>query len=754
VGYKAFMTATDWKPTACILCECNCGLEVELGGEGGRHLVRLRGDRRHPSSKGYACEKAHRLDHYQNGLDRITTPLRRRPDGTFEAIGWDTAIGEIAARLAAVRDTHGGEAIFYYGGGGQGNHLPGAYATATRRALGSTFRSSALAQEKTGEFWVAHRMFGTAMMRADFEHCDVALFLGKNPWHSHSIPHARVTLKAIARDPSRTLIVVDPRRTETAELADIHLQLRPGTDAHLLAAILAILLEEGLLDRAFLGAHAIDLGPVEAALREVSIADCCTRTGLDEALVRRAARAIGNARALASFEDLGVQMNRNSTLVSYLHRLLVALTGNFGKEGTTYVPTSIVAIAGGASRRKSPVVGAPIISGLVPCNVIADEILTDHPMRYRAMIVEAANPAHSVADSKRFREALAALDTLVVIDVAMSETARHAHYVLPAATQFEKAEATFFNFDFPRNCFHLRPRLMAPPEGALPEAEIHARLCQALGAVTEEDLAPLRAAASKGPEAYAEAAAACLIGDPRLAAQAPILLYRTLPLPPEAREGAVLYALALRAAMQSPVPLARAGFGGSPFEAAAALFRAILDNPWGVVFSVDEWSEVIGRIATPDGKIHLALPDLLEELDKVGRAAPEAPDTSFPFVLSAGERRSFTANTIIRDPAWRKTDGDGALRMSPGDAAALGVVTGDPVRLSTRRDSLVAKVEVSATMQAGHLSLPNGLGLSYPGASGEPVTGIAPNELTSGEDRDPFAGTPWHKHVPARVERV
>ncbi|HYU15372.1 MAG TPA: molybdopterin-dependent oxidoreductase, partial [Candidatus Acidoferrum sp.] len=211
-------TSTEWKPTACILCECNCGLEVELGGEGGRHLIRLRGDKRHPSSQGYACEKPHRLDHYQHGRDRVTSPLRRRPDGTFEEIDWDTAIREVAGRLAAVRDAHGGETIFYYGGGGQGNHLPGAYSAATRRALGSRYRSSALAQEKTGEFWVAHRMMG-AVTRADFEHCDVALFLGKNPWHSHSIPRARVTLKEISLDPARTLIVVDPRRTETAELA-------------------------------------------------------------------------------------------------------------------------------------------------------------------------------------------------------------------------------------------------------------------------------------------------------------------------------------------------------------------------------------------------------------------------------------------------------------------------------------------------------------------------------------------------------
>jgi len=748
------MTTSAWKPTACILCECNCGLEVELGGEGGRHLVRLRGDKRHPSSRGYACEKAHRLDFYQNGRDRLTTPLRRRPDGTFEAIDWDTAIREVAARFAAVRDTQGGDAIFYYGGGGQGNHLPGAYATATRRALGSSYRSSALAQEKTGEFWVAHRMFGTAMMRADFEHCDVALFLGKNPWNSHSIPQARVLLKAIAKDPARTLIVVDPRRSETAEMADIHLGLRPGTDAFLMSAILAILLEEGLLDRAFLGAHAVGLEPVEAAIRAVPIAAFCARTGLDETLVRRTARVIGSARALASFEDLGVQMNRDSTLVSYLHRLLVALTGNFGKKGTVFVPTSIVAIAGGASKRKSPVVGAPIIGGMVPCNVIADEILTDHPGRYRAMLVEAANPAHSVADSKRFREALRALDTLVVIDVAMSETAKLAHYVLPASTQFEKAEATFFNFDFPNNYFQLRPRILPPPGGVLPEAEIHARLCAALGAITEDDLAPLRTAAAAGLDTYAEAVVGLLMSDPRLAAQAPVLLYRTMALPPEAREGAVLLGLAVRAAMQSPASLARAGFDGSPLEAAQKLFTAILEKPWGVVFSVDEWSEVIGRIATPDGKIHLALPELLLELGKLADEPPAVRDPAFPYVLSAGERRSFTANTIIRDPAWRKTDAEGALRIGSEDASALDVRSGDRVRLSTRRDSMVVAIEVSEMMQPGHVSLPNGLGLGYPGGAGEKVTGIAPNELTASEDRDPFVGTPWHKYVPARIERV
>jgi len=742
------MSSNEWKRSACILCECNCGLEIQIEE---RHLVRLRGDKAHPASRGYACEKAHRLDHYQNGKDRLTTPLRRKADGTFEAISWDTAIREVADRLAAVRDTHGGDSIFYYGGGGQGNHLPGAYATATRRTLGSRYRSSALAQEKTGEFWVSDRVFG-AVTRADFEHCEVALFLGKNPWHSHSIPRARVTLKEIAKDPARTLVVIDPRRTETADLADIHLQVRPGRDAELLSAILGVIVQEDLVDHAFLASHAVDVEPVLAELRGIDVAECSKKSGVDEALVRKTARVLAKAR-VASFEDLGVQMNRASTVVSYLHRWLIALTGNLGKKGSHYIPMTLVPIAGGASGKTSPVVGAPIISGLVPCNVIAEEILTEHPKRYRAMIVEAANPAHSLADSPRTRQALSALDTLVVIDVAMTETAKLAHYVLPASTQFEKAEATFFNFEFPENYFHLRPRLFGPPEGPLSEAEIHARLAEALGAVTDADLAPLREAAKAGLSAYLQVFMTNVMGDSRLAPQAPVVLYRTMDLPEELREGAVVFGLALRHAMAFPESLARAGFTGSPFEAAISLFEAILASPSGLIFAVDEWESVLGRIGTKDKKLHLAQSDLLDELRAVLAEVP-GENAAYPFVLSAGERRSFTANTIVRDPSWRKKDAEGALRMAPEDARELGLVPGETVRITTKRGSAIVAFEESDTMQRGHVSLPNGLGLSYPNEQGESKTGVAPNDLTSVEDRDRFVGTPWHKSVPARLERV
>ncbi len=168
-----------------------------------------------------------RLDHYQNGPHRLTSPLRRRPDGSFEEIDWDTAIARGRRRVRRRRDAHGGESIFYYGGGGQGNHLGGAYSGAFLRALGSRYRSSALAQEKTGEAWVDAQLSG-GHTRGEFEHAEVAVFVGKNPWMSQSFPRARVVLREIAKDPERSMIVIDPVLTDTAKLADFHLRVDPG----------------------------------------------------------------------------------------------------------------------------------------------------------------------------------------------------------------------------------------------------------------------------------------------------------------------------------------------------------------------------------------------------------------------------------------------------------------------------------------------------------------------------------------------
>jgi anaerobic selenocysteine-containing dehydrogenase len=748
-----------WQPTACILCSQNCGIEVQCDG---RKLARFRGDRAHPMSLGYTCEKALRLDYYQNAKDRLTSPLRRRPDGTFEAIDWDTAIREVAARLAAVRDEHGGEAIFYYGGGGQGNHLGGAYARATRAALGSVYTSNALAQEKTGEFWVDGQLFGRPRCHTsgDFEHAEVAVFVGKNPWQSHGFPRARVALRALSTDPERALIVIDPRRTETAELADIHLQVRPGTDAFCLSALLGVLVQENRVHHEFLENRTTSYDLVRDALLAIPVADYCARSGVPEARLREAARRISTAESVATFEDLGVQQGPHSTLCSYLEKLVYLLTGNFGKRGAMNIHTRMASLAGGREGgRVSPVGGHRIITGLIPANVIPDEILTDHPKRFRAMIVESANPAHSLADSQRMREALAALDTVVVIDVAMTETARLAHYVLPASSQYEKWEATFFNLEFPRNVFQLRAPILEALPGTLPEPEIHRRLVRALGAIKDKDLVYLHAAAARirteGRDAFADAFFQVTAANPSLFPLAPILLYETLgpTLPDGAAAAALLWGAAHLCAMSYPDSLRRAGFSGEVRELGEQLFDALLTHRSGITFTVDDYDETWKRLDTADKRVHLAIPELLTELRALASEDPSKRDRDYPFILAAGERRSGTANTIFRDPAWRKKTADAALRLCPSDAVRLGIREGGRARVTTRRATVIVAVEITDTLQPGHASLPNGLGVSYPDSEGgTDVTGVAPNELTASSDRDEIAGTPWHKHVQARIE--
>lgn len=757
----------DWKPTACLICSLNCGIEVQT--EKGR-ITRVRADKAHPVSQGYLCEKAQRMDAYQQGRDRLSSPMRRRPDGTYEAIDWDTAIAEVAARLAAVRDAHGGESILYYGGGAQANHLPGVYSQSTLSALGVRYRSNALAQEKTGEAWVQARMFGCGMHH-DFEHAEVALFIGKNPWQSHGFPRARLVLREIAADPKRAMIVIDPRRSETAAMADYHLAIRPGTDAWCLGALAAILVQEDLANHGWMAEHVANAEPVLEALRRIPVADFAQVCGVEEALLRAAARRMAQAETLASMEDLGMQMGVNSTLGSYLHRLIIGLTGAFGRNGTSYafVPFRPLGSGGGApsgasrpkpvtgerNYRRSPVTGFPVIMGLIPCNAITEEILTDHPHRFHAMIIESSNPVHSLADSARMREALRALDVSVVIDVAMTETARSADYVLPACSQFEKAEASFFNFEPEANAFHLRHPLFPAREGTLEEGAIHAALCEALGAFDDTDVQPLKDAAAQSLDHLALAFMTAVSAKPELMRVASALLYRAVaPILPEGLSNAAgVWGVAQLFVSAFPEEAARAGFGGQ--LPANRLFEAIIGSPSGTIFSRQEIGQSWQRLRSPGHQINLHIPEMLEALLALDPAGPPR-DPDYPFILSAGERRTETSNTSIRNPDWlRKGELVSALRIHPDDAAELGLVDGAAVDIVTSRARARTVVELHEGGHPGHVSLPNGQGLDVIGPGGEVRRhGVALNELTDYRWRDPVVGTPWHKYVPARIEPV
>ncbi len=746
--------------TACILCSRNCGLRVDIDGN---TFTRIRGDEDHPVSKGYLCQKAARLEHYQNHDDRLQHPLKRQPDGSFVRVSWDEALTDIAERLLCIREKHGGDAFAFVGGGGQGNHLGGAYARQMLTAMKSRFAYNSLGQEKTGDFWLNGRLFGhqTCHTTEDVEHADYVLFIGTNPFQAHGINNARDTLRDIRKDPKRTMVVIDPRRTETAKLADIHLQLRPGTDAFLMSAILAIIIREGLFDREFIRKHCTGFDTIEQALCNIPIEEYVKRADVPLADVQKVARGFATAKAGCVRIDLGIQHTLHTTLNGYLEKLLYLVTGNFGRRGGNNLHTSIVPILGHTDERLKKK-GKPLkrtahhqmfpISGIYPPNILPDEIEHDGENRLRAVLVDSVNPLLSYADTNAYERAFKKLELLVVVDVTMNETARLAHYILPAASQFEKWEATGFNLEFPENAFHLRHPLFSPLAESLPEPEIYTRLLEKMGVIpsafpTLEKIAQLEPPAS-AHSVFLGAFGLMIARRKNWLPYAASILYRTLgkTLPNEAAAAAPFLPLSVLYAQKHYDAVKRAGHRGNRLTLGASLFHAILEKRAGTVISRHEFKDMWSFIRYDDGRIHLEIPEMLEELRALQRESP--PDDEFPFILLAGERRSYNANTIFRNPAWRRIDPHGAMRIHPEDAAALGLGDGHKAVCASTTGEIEVVVEIDDSVRRGMVTLPHGYGMRY---KDNAPTGPAINRLTTGSHCDPLTRTPYHKYVPVRL---
>lgn len=747
---------SEWHKTACNLCYVNCGLEVQTDG---RAITRVRGDKENPRTAGYLCQKPQRLTWYGAHDDRLTTPLRRRPDGTHEPVSWETALREIAARLREVRDADlaaGRPGSFaYVGGGGQGNHSGGGYGHALMRWMNATRFFGALSQEKTGDFWVNGKLFGgqTCHTSEGVEECDLLVVIGCNPWLANGFNRARNAVNTIKNDPDRKLIVFDPRRTETAAVADVHLPLRPGTDAYLLGAVLAMIVESDGVDGQFLAAHTDGYDEVAAALRKVPVDGWIAHAEVDRADVERAVDLILAARAMTVRVELGIQQGRNSTLNSYLEKLLYLVTGNFGRPGTNALHSWLVPLWGESRGERSEITGFEYIGGYLPLNTLAEEILADHPNRARVLWVESSNPANTAADTATTERAIRECELSVVVDIAYTETAALAEYVLPAASQFEKWEWTFFDFEWPTNYFHLRPPVFDPLPGTLVEAEIYARLFAELGVLPDQPvLDELTEIARTDRASLLKHAGPLLQQNPAIA---PVLLYRTLgaTLPDGAATAAILWPGCHTAARKMTVQVQRAlGTDLSGPALGEALFAAILSGPSGVAFSTHTDDEIWSLMRHP--RIQLAVPELLDWLTGLDPAR-DAPDPEHPLSLINGQRRMHNANQIMRPPGWRRTDPDGALRVRTDDLTAVGATDGDWVAVVSRTGRIVVRAEVDDTLRRGQVALPHGFGMAVPDGHGGRVThGPRINLITDAADRDPIAGTPHHKDVPVRLERA
>jgi len=746
------MTTAQWRKTACNLCYVNCGIEVLV--DDGR-IAKVRGDRASPKSHGYLCNKAAGIPFYAHHKDRLTSPLRRNAGGGFDPIDWDTAILEIAERVRDVVARHGGGSFALYGGGGQGNHAGGAYANALLRAIGSRHVFNALAQEKTGDFWVNGHMFGsqTCHTAEDVDHCDLLFVIGANPWVAHGFPNARDQLNHIRRDPARRLIVVDPRRSETAQMADLHLAVRPGADAFLLGALLATLVRRDAVDHDFIDAHTAGFAEVRRALLEIPVAAWAATADVSVGEIERCADMVAAARAMVVRVELGIQQSLHSTLNSYLEKLLIMLTGSFGRSGTNQLHSWLQPLWSNSRGQTFAPTGDEIIGGLLPPNSFPRAVLGDHPDRLRAVWIDSSNPANTVADTREVERALRALELCVVVDVAMTETAHLAHYVLPASSQFEKTEYTLFNFEFPTNYFHVRAGVVPKLEGTLPEPEIYTRLARALGFLPGDNaLAPLREAAARSRTEFAGAFRAFMAETPSAGAVAALVLYNTLgqSLPDGTAAAAPLWGAAQACAKRSPQAVRRAIGAADDIpdgRLGDALFDAIVGAREGMAFTRHDYDDVWSLIDHPDRKVRLVVPGLLDWLARLDPATVSPPQ-EFPFTLAAGQRRMFNANQIFRDPAWRRDDPDGALLINPVDLAELGADSGDWIAVVSATGRLIVRCKADDTMRRGQLVLPHGYGQGYPAPDGERlVNGPRINLLTTGGNRDPVAGTPYHKHV-------
>ncbi|MDH0030188.1 MULTISPECIES: molybdopterin-dependent oxidoreductase [unclassified Acinetobacter] len=746
--------------TACILCSRNCGLSVEIENN---QFKKIKGDDQHPFSQGYICQKAARLQHYQQHADRLTSPLKRQADGSFTEVSWEQAIQEIADQLVYIRNNYGGTAFASVGGGGQGNHLGAAYGRQLLYAMKSFYAYNSLAQEKTGDFWVNGRLFGSQACHTteDVEHADYVLFIGTNPFQAHGIPNARDTLKHIKKDPDRTMVVFDPRVTETAKQADIHVQLKPGTDAYLMSAMIAIMLRENLYDHKFIQQHTHGFDEVKQAFLAVPIEEYIQKADVSVELIYQIVRDFSQAKRGCVRIDLGIQHTLNTTLNGYLEKLLYLLAGHFGKQGSNNLHTMFIPILTNTDER-NPKYRRTVhhkmfpISGFFPPNILPDEILKAGEKRVRAVFVDSCNPLLTYPDTAAYEQAFQSLDLLVVVDVAMTETARLAHYILPAHSQFEKWEFTGFNLEFPKNGFHLRHPLFQPQGNTLPEAEIYTRLLEAMKAIPQQF--PILSKIAEKDSAntaylgYFAALGASFAKNKKLIPFAASIVYRTLgkTLPNDAAATALLLPLCMQYTAQHYQAVKQAGYEGNRLNLGVKLFQAILKQRSGVVLSQHDYADVWNLIAYKDKKIRLAIPEMFIELAQL-KQQPLVVKEDYPFILLAGERRSYNANQIYRDPAWRKVDADGRLRINPEDALQLGVETGQLLQCISEHGAIRVTVELDDGMRKGVVSLPHGYGLRY--GNSEPI-GPQINRLTSTQHCDPLSKTPYHKYVPVRLERL
>jgi anaerobic selenocysteine-containing dehydrogenase len=679
---------------ACNLCEAICGLEITV--EDGA-ITDLRGDALDPLSHGHICPKGNALIDLHADPDRLKTPVRRAGD-RWEPIGWDEAYDLVAERLKAVVAAHGDDAVGIYLGN-PNVHNSGTILSAGGflRAFKTRNRFSATSVDQLPHHRAAVEMFGHPLMLPipDVDRTDYFLVMGANPLASNgsimTAPGMRDRIKAVQARGGR-VVVIDPRRTETADAADEHHFIRPGADALFLLAVVDAIFEAGAADLGRLAAFTDGIDELRNAARAFPAPRVAQRTGIAEDTIHRIAREFAAAEHAVAYGRVGLSMQSFGGLCQWLVNALNAITGNLDEPGGMMWPRPAFDLlqhaergAAYAGRWHSRVRKLPEFDGEFPVATMADEMLTPGPGQVRALVTVAGNPVLSTPNGTKVDAALSALDFMVCVDPYVNETTRHAGVILPPATglETEHYDVIFHHFAV-RNT----ARYSEPLFDIAPEQRYDWQIFEALR---------MRMTGKSG---------------------------------------------------KSPRERIDAGLREGTYRTSVDELRA---HPHGVDYGPMQPC-LPERLFTADGRVRLAPAAFVADLARLESelAAPVAE------LVIIGRRQLRSNNSWMHNaPRLMRGPDRCTLMINSLDAHARGIANGNSVEIRSAVGAVTVPVEVTDTLMPGVVSLPHGFGHARAGV-GQTLAaqnpGASLNDLTDPDHLDDLTGNAVLSGVPVTVE--
>jgi anaerobic selenocysteine-containing dehydrogenase len=706
----------------CNLCEATCGLLVDVEDD---RIARIRGDDDDPFSRGHVCPKAVALGELHEDPDRLRYPVRRTASGDWERIPWSTAIATVAEQLTKIQDEHGNDAVAsYLGNPGAHNFGTIFYLSPLYAALDTRNVYAASSLDQNPAHASSLFLFGSTLRIPvpDLDRSDFVLMLGANPVISNgslmTAPGMRRRVREL-RERGAKLVVVDPRRTETAKLADDHLFIRPGQDALLLAALLAEIFEAEKTRKNHVWDHLDGLDALKEAVTPFRADAVATSIGISAERIRELAHDFASADSAACYGRVGVCLNPFGTLNSCLIHALNAVTGNLDSEGGSMFPDPAIDLAELAARVGSPkpdwktrVRGAPSFNGEQPSACLAEEMATPGEGQVRGLLTVAGNPALSAPNGPAVDKALAGLEFYCAVDFYINESTRHAHVILPptGSLEHDNYEVLFHLFAVRNTAKYSRP-VLDPAPGTRHEWQILTELAT-------------RIQQKKAQGALAR-------WGWRLARRAGRLATP-------------------RRLMDASLRAGPYGDGFRPWRSGLRL-RDLERHRKGV--DLGPLNRSIPRILrTPGQRIDLAHPSILEELRRL-RGALEATPAELVLI---GRRDTRTNNSWLHNvPVGAKGPDRCTLIVHPEDAKRLGLTGADRVSIRSRIATRSAKLQISDDVMPGVVCLPHGFGHSAEGmrmslASSTP--GINFNDLSDDAVLEGVVGNAVLNGIPVSIE--